>query len=107
VSDGGDDRTAAPASDPVGADRTPASEFPDDPARVESLRAAATDLRERGGERAGLLAAVLSRVSDLYDPAESSDPDPEDIYSDMRTVLRVTERGTLARDPDPESGHEH
>ena len=70
MSDGGDDRTAAPASDPMGADRTPASEFPDD-------------------------------------PAESSDPDPEDIYSDVRTVLRVTERGTLARDPDPESGHEH
>lgn len=82
------------------ADRTSASESPDDPARVESLRAAAAGLRERGGERASLLAAVLSRVSDLHDPAESSDPDPEDIYSDVRTVLRVTERGRLARDPD-------
>ncbi|PSQ59344.1 hypothetical protein BRD18_03695 [Halobacteriales archaeon SW_7_71_33] len=91
-------------ADPVGADRTPASEFPDDPERVAAMRALADDLRERGGERAGLLAAVVYRVSDLYDPEQPSDTDPEDVYRNMRNVLRVTERGTLARDADPDGG---
>ncbi len=83
-----------------GGDRTPAEEFPDDPGRVECLRAAADDLRERGGERAALLGAVLYRVSDLYDPEHPADTDPENIYRNMRNILQVTERGTLARDGD-------
>jgi hypothetical protein len=84
----------------AGDDYRPASEFPDDPERVATLRATADDLRERGGERAALLGAVLYRVSDLYDPAEPADTDPENVYRNMRTILQVTERGTLAREED-------
>ena len=61
------DESAGTAADPVGADRTPAGEFPDD-------------------------------------PEQPSDTDPEDVYRNMRNLLRVTERGTLARDADPDGG---
>lgn len=82
----------------AGDDFLPAASFPDDPDRVACLRAAADDLRARGADRASLLAAVLYRVSDLYDPEEPADTTPEGVYRNMRTILQVTERGTLARD---------
>jgi len=81
-----------------GDDFRSAAEFPDDPDRVECLRAVADDLRARGADRASLLAAVLYRVSDLYDPEQPADTTPEGVYRNMRTILQVTERGTLARD---------
>jgi len=76
------------------------------PERVRVLRETADDLR--GADRGELLAAILYRVSDLYDPAEETTP--EAVYRNVRTILRVTERGTLARerdpdpDPDPDDG---
>lgn len=73
------------------------------PERVRVLRETADDLR--AAERGELLAAILYRVSDLYDPAEETTPPA--VYRNVRTILRVTERGTLARDrdldPDPGS----
>jgi len=122
--DAGDDdpRAGAPGGDGDGDDFLPPASFPDDPERVACLRAAADDLRTRGADRASLLAAVLYRVSDLYDPEEPADTTPEGIYRNMRNILQVTERGTLARDHDgdPDStasdagagretdhGHEH
>jgi hypothetical protein len=68
-----------------------------DPERVRLLREVAEDVRgeSRESER---IAAVLYRVSDCFDPAESTTP--EDVYLNVRTILRVTERGTLARDRD-------
>ena len=68
-----------------------------DPERAALLREIAADVRADGG-RAELVAAVLQRVSDLYDPEEETSP--EAVYRNMRTILRVTERGTLARDRD-------
>jgi hypothetical protein len=73
------------------------------PERVRVLRETADDLR--AAERGELLAAILYRVSDLYDPAEETTPPA--VYRNVRTIIRVTERGTLARDrdldPDPGS----
>ena len=70
-----------------------------DPERVRLLREVADDVRgeSRESER---VAAILYRVSDCFDPAESTTP--EDVYLNMRTILQVTERGTLARDRDAE-----
>jgi hypothetical protein len=68
------------------------------PERVRVLRETADDLR--AAERGELLAAILYRVSDLYDPAEQTTPAA--VYRNVRTILRVTERGTLARDRDRE-----
>lgn len=93
----GDDGSGGDGDDD-GSDYRPATEFPDNPERVAALRETADDLRERGGERAAMLGAVLYRVSDLYDPAEPADTDPENVYRNMRNILQVTERGTLERD---------
>lgn len=80
-----------------GADGTGASgeRLAPDPERVRLLREVADDVRgeTRESER---VAAILYRVSDCFDPAESTTP--EEVYLNMRTILRVTERGTLARD---------
>jgi hypothetical protein len=61
------------------------------------LRAIADDLR--GEDTASRqVAAMLYRVSDVYDPAE--DTDPRDVYVNMKNILQVKEAG--GRDPDPE-----
>jgi hypothetical protein len=41
------------------------------------------------------LAAVLYRVSDLYDDAEETTP--EEIYRNVRFIMQVNERGGLDR----------
>ncbi|WP_276257458.1 hypothetical protein [Haloglomus litoreum] len=69
----------------------------DDPERAAMLREVAREVRDDSDE-AERVAAILFRVSDLYDPDEETDP--ESIYRNMRTILRVTERGTLERDRD-------
>jgi hypothetical protein len=68
-----------------------------DPDRAATLRTIADDVRGDSSE-SRQVAAILYRVSDLYDPDESTTP--EHVYRNMRTILRVTERGTLARDLD-------
>jgi len=65
-----------------------------DPERARMLRETADEIRQ--APKGDLVAAFLYRVSDLYDPDESTSP-PE-IYRNMRNILRVTERGTLRRD---------
>jgi hypothetical protein len=70
-----------------------------DPERAAALRTIADDVRGDSSE-SRQVAAILYRVSDLYDPDESTTP--EHVYRNMRTILRVTERGTLARDLDDE-----
>ena len=66
-----------------------------DPERAELLREIARDVRGDSSE-SELVAAMLYRVSDLYDPHEETTT--EAVYRNMRNILRVTERGTLARD---------
>jgi len=66
-----------------------------DPERAALLRDVAEDVRGDSSE-SEQVAAMIYRVSDLYDPDEETTP--EDIYRNMRNILRVTERGTLARE---------
>lgn len=67
-------------------------EFEPDPERVERLRAVAEDVRGDSPERQQL-AAILYRVSDLYD--EDEDTSPREIYVNVRNILEVKERGGL------------
>lgn len=69
----------------------------DDNEKREALRAIADDLRD-GDTHSDQVAAMLYRVSDIYDPAE--DTDARDVYVNMRNILQVKEAG--GRDPEPE-----
>lgn len=70
-------------------------QFAHDPERVAVLREIAEDVRGESSE-SEQLAAVLYRVSDLYDA--DGDTSPEEIYRNVKNVLKIKERGTLARD---------
>lgn len=60
--------------------------------RVAQLRDIAEDVRGESSE-SEQLAAVLYRVSDLYDPDEEMTP--EEIYRNVQTILQVKQRGGL------------
>lgn len=66
-----------------------------DPERASMLREVAEEIRGESAESEHV-AAILYRVSDLYDPGEETTV--EDIYVSVRNVLRIRERGTLERD---------
>ncbi len=68
--------------------------FEPDPERVRLLREVADDVRAESSE-SEQLAAILYRVSDLYDPGEETSP--EEIAIAVRTILNVKERGGLKR----------
>ncbi|WP_121821594.1 hypothetical protein [Halostella salina] len=70
------------------------SDFDPDPERVETLRAVADDVRGDSSE-SKQIAAILYRVSDLYDADE--DTDPQEIYLNVRNILNVKEQGGLER----------
>ena len=61
-----------------------------DPDRAAVLREVAEDVRGETSE-SEQVAAMLYRVSDLYDPDEETTP--AEIYRNLRTVLEVKERG--------------
>jgi len=65
------------------------SEYDDDEKRAV-LRAVAEDLRD-GSTEGDQVAAIVQRVSDLYDPAE--DTDAREVYTNMKNILRVKEAG--------------
>ncbi|WP_440008781.1 hypothetical protein [Halomicrococcus sp. SG-WS-1] len=62
--------------------------FDSDPERVELLRNVADDVRGESSE-SKQVAALLYRVSDLYDPDEETSP--RDIYLNMREIVRTKE----------------
>jgi len=68
-----------------------------DPEKVELLREVAGEIRGETSE-SEQLAAIVYRLSDLYDGTEETTP--EDIYRATRHIVTVKERGTLARDSD-------
>lgn len=68
--------------------------FDPDSERVELLREIAEDVRHETSE-SEQLAAILYRVSDLYD--ESEETSPQEIYRNVRNILQIKERGTLER----------
>jgi hypothetical protein len=66
--------------------------FDADPNRAALLHDVAEDVRGDTSE-SEQVAAVLYRVSDLYDPDEETTP--EEGYRNMRNILRVKERGGM------------
>jgi len=68
-----------PAADPADSDCV-------DTDRVQMLRDIADDVRAESAE-SKQVAALLYRVSDLYDPDEETSP--KDIYRNMREILRT------------------
>lgn len=73
---------------------SPDERFDPDPRRVALLRETADDIRGDSSE-SKQLAAILYRVSDLYD--ETEDTSPSDIYLNVRNIFRIKERGGLRR----------
>lgn len=73
--------------DPMGGD-TETSAF---------LRTIAEDVRGES-EESEQVAAILYRISDLYDQDENTTP--EAIYRNMRNILRIKERGGIDRQYD-------
>ena len=65
-------------------------ELSPDPDRAAVLREVAEDVRGESSE-SEQVAAMLYRVSDLYDPDEETTP--AEIYRNLRTILQVKERG--------------
>ena len=72
-----------------------ASRFAPDSERARLLRETAEDVRGDTSE-SEQLAALLYRVSDLYDADEETTP--EEIHRNVRNILRITERGGLRRE---------
>ncbi|WP_458187345.1 hypothetical protein [Haladaptatus sp. NG-WS-4] len=60
--------------------------FEPDEDRMETLREIADDIRGESSE-SKLLAAILYRVSDLFDPDEETTT--RDIYVNMREIIRT------------------
>lgn len=73
-------------------EKAPASRFEPDEERMAVLREIAEDVRGESSE-SEQLAAILYRISDLYDPEEERTP--ESIYLNVRNILRVKDRGGL------------
>ncbi|MEE6210481.1 hypothetical protein U3A55_09955 [Salarchaeum sp. III] len=68
--------------------------MPTDDEKRDVLRDVASDLRDESDE-GEKIAALLQRVSDLYD--EDEDTTPQEIYLNMRNILQVSEQGGLDR----------
>lgn len=71
-------------------DEEPNGAFGDDPEKTRFLRAVADEVRGDSSE-SKQLAAILYRVSDLYDAEE--DTSPEEIYLNVRNIMQVKARG--------------
>jgi hypothetical protein len=70
------------------------SDFADTEKR-DALREVADELREEDSDEAERIAALVHRVSDIYD--ESEDTDPQHVYLNMRNILQISEQGGIER----------
>jgi len=66
-----------------------------DEEKRDVLREVADDLRERDTDEAERIAALVHRVSDIYD--ENEETDPQHVYLNMRNILQISEQGGLGR----------
>lgn len=66
-----------------------------DPEKAAFLRQIAEEVRDETESNSEQVAAILHRVSDMYD--ESEDTTPQDIYLNMRYILNVKEQGGIKR----------
>lgn len=67
----------------------------DDPEKRDVLRAVADDLRDEDSAEAERIAALVHRVSDMYD--EDEDVDAQHVYLNMRNILQISEQGGINR----------
>ena len=67
----------------------------DDAEKRDVLRDVADDLREEDSEEAERIAAIVHRVSDIYD--EDEDVDAQHVYLNMRNILQISEQGGIER----------
>lgn len=70
------------------------AEFRPDPETVRFLRTIADDIRGESSE-SKQLAAIIYRVSDLYDG--EGDTSPEEIYLNVRHIMSIKEQGGIKR----------
>lgn len=66
-----------------------------DAEKRDALREVADELRERDSEEAERIAALVHRVSDIYDDAE--EVDAQHVYVNMRNILEISEQGGIDR----------
>jgi hypothetical protein len=66
-----------------------------DDQKRDVLREVADDLREQESEEAERIAAVVHRVSDIYDEGEETDA--QHVYLNMRNILQISEQGGIER----------
>ncbi|GAB3418952.1 hypothetical protein GCM10027435_19760 [Haloparvum alkalitolerans] len=92
----GTDGDATEAEDDPDWEMAPDSdaEFSPDDEKRELLRAVAEDVRGDSSE-SRQVAAILYRVSDLYDPDE--DTSPEEIYLNVRHIMDIKAQGGIDR----------
>ncbi|WP_232702266.1 hypothetical protein [Halobacterium wangiae] len=67
----------------------------DDTEKRDALREVADELREAESDEAERIAALVHRVSDIYD--DSEDTDPQHVYLNMRNILQISEQGGIER----------
>lgn len=67
----------------------------DDSEKRDALREVADELREQDSEEAERIAALVHRVSDIYDDTE--DVDAQHVYLNMRNILQISEQGGIER----------
>jgi hypothetical protein len=67
----------------------------DDTQKRDALRGVADDLRGEDSDEAERIAALVHRVSDIYDDAE--DVDAQHVYLNMRNILQISEQGGIER----------
>jgi len=67
----------------------------DDAEKRDALREVADELREEDSDEAERIAALVHRVSDIYD--DSEDTDPQHVYLNMRNILQISEQGGIDR----------
>jgi len=67
----------------------------EDAEKRDALREVADELREEDSDEAERIAALVHRVSDIYD--ESEDIDAQHVYLNMRNILRISEQGGIER----------
>lgn len=66
-----------------------------DPEKTALLRDIADEIRTDDGSNNEQVAAILYRVSDMYDPDEETTV--QDIYLNMKYILEIKERGGIRR----------
>lgn len=66
-----------------------------DPEKTDFLREIAAEIRTDNAANSEQIAAIIHRVSDMYD--ENEEASSQDIYLNMRYILGIKEQGGIQR----------